>query len=235
VGGTGAVGVGAVGGSGPSLGGGGGVAGDPDACVVDGVRRTLGGNAGTGPPPTVACEHLSAFYCPGETYDIDTGPCEGSCTCLSTGTWSCDYLHPQPGGDCKVTGCVLDGDIWDVGTGRQLDDGCTVCDCTSQGYFCSSIGCERNAFCAELQTEYAEALPRAMLCDPNTFVAQCTERFSGVLGCENLDAAINVTEELAAIAAKFRAHGCFSTNCPVSIGMQGAVTCSPGGFCSDGP
>jgi hypothetical protein len=238
MGGNGAGGTGGngTGGTGASVAGSGGVtAADADACVVDGIRRTVGGNAGTGPTPSVVCELLNDFYCPGESYDIDDGPCEGSCTCLDAGRWTCNYVRPQLGGDCRVTRCV-DGDIsMEVGWSGQMDDGCTVCHCTSQGYLCSSVGCERQAFCAELERQYAEALPRAMDCDPKTFVPQCTERFSLVLGCENLDLPVNVTEELAGIAAKFRAHGCFTSDCPATTRVHAAVACRPEGFCSDSP
>jgi hypothetical protein len=228
-GGAGAVSAGATGGSG------GVTASDDAACVVDGIRKALGGNAGTAPAPPVACRYVNDFYCPGESYAIDEGPCQGSCTCQSDATWKCTYAHPQPGGGCKVTQCVDGEYTMDVGSSMLEDDECTVCHCTSQGWLCSSTACERNAFCDDLQDQYDDALQRATSCDPNSIVAQCTERFPLALGCEDVQVPLNVTEELAGIAAKFRSHGCYRAECPPLARFQGPVTCRPEGFCSDSP
>lgn len=205
-----------------------------EGCVIDGIRRTAGGNSGTGPVPNVTCEHLSALYCPGESFRIDTSPCEGTCTCQNDGAWSCDYEHSKTA-DCSVTRCVVGDTTWDVGSDGIMDDGCTLCACTRQGYFCDSTACERSAFCMELESEYASALADAKRCDPDTFIPQCTERFSLALGCEGLDVPVNVTDEVARIAAKFRDHGCVATGCPPKPLVRGSVRCNSNSVCTDGP
>jgi len=215
---------------------GGVTADDAGTCVADGVRRSIGSNALTGNAPVGSCLFLGDYYCAGESYGIDEGRCTGTCTCLGNGNWSCDYDHPDLQGDCKAAPCVDDqGRIFELGFGAILEDGCTSCYCTPQGYLCTSTHCERRALCSELEQQYEQALPAALRCDPNNAIAQCTEWFPYALGCDSLEIPLNVTNDLAAIAFKFQDHGCFSSGCPATTRVRSPPRCSPEGVCTDGP
>jgi hypothetical protein len=153
------------------------------ACTVHGVRLSNGGNQGQLPTPPGACVLVNAYYCPGESYSIDSGPCTGTCTCAD-GSWSCSYDHPDAHGECSVNSCVDGNDMLDVGGAELEDDGCTVCRCTKQGLVCSGAGCDWKRACTELLNEYGVAVTAAAACDPTSTSPQCTEVVPAAPGCD---------------------------------------------------
>jgi hypothetical protein len=131
-----------------------------------------------------------------------------------------------------VKACV-DRDITlDVGTGQLLDDGCSVCDCTSQGLLCNSAACDWRRACQELTDEYAMAVGVAARCDPKSTAPTCTERVPADLGC-SIQVPVNDSGPVDAVDRMV-----FELGCPVGMricipaaGSGSHAACLPEGTC----
>jgi hypothetical protein len=207
---------------------------DPGACVPDVVRISIGGNTSTRPVPIGACVHLTEYYCTGEGYTIDEGPCLGSCTCLGDGSWECDFPNAPSRGSCEVKQCVRGEEIWDVGSSGIEPDGCTICKCTTHGLHCDSNWCERIARCAELEDEYRLALTEASTCDPSSAEPQCTERAKASLACGG-DVPVARTEALLMLEDLYGVNACLPSyrECPHVVPVGHRTGCTPAGQCAD--
>lgn len=228
-GGTGAAGV---------VAGTGGVPSAPDdsaVCTQDGIRFGVGGNLGRLAPPAGACVQNNMYYCLGESYTIDSGPCSGTCTCRGDTTWACTYDN-TPNDTCKVDHCDVDGVRLDRGFGFIDSDGCTYCGCTDQGLVCTDQSCQAQARCLDVEGEYALALTRADVCDPKSSAPQCTARAAISASCSD-EIPVQDSAELDAIRQRFVEDGCAEPAAPcmphVSLGTHPA--CGADGICRDVP
>jgi len=225
------------GGSGATAGSG-GVSSPPDAdavCTQDDIRFSVGGNLGQRLPPAGACVQNNLYYCRGESYAVDSGPCSGTCTCRGDTTWDCTY-DSATGGTCEVDRCEVDGSTLDIGFGYIDSDNCTYCQCTRQGIVCTDDSCQAPERCRNVEGEYALALTRASRCDPKSSVPQCTARATINASCGD-EIPVMDTSELDAIKQRFAEDGCAETAppCGAHVALGTHPTCAPDGVCRSLP
>jgi hypothetical protein len=218
--------------------GSGGVPSPPDnaeVCTQDDIRFSVGGNLGQRVPPAGSCVQNNMYYCRGESYAIDSGPCSGTCTCRGDTTWECTY-ESAPDGTCEVDHCEVDGIALEIGFGYVDSDPCMSCVCTRQGLVCTDQSCLAPTRCRNVEGEYALALTRASRCDPNSSVPQCTERATISASCSD-EIAVTDSSELDAIKLRFAEDGCVEIAPPCSphVSFGTHAQCDPDGVCRQVP
>ena len=225
------------GGSG-ATGGSGGVprpADSAEVCTQDDIRFSVGGNLGQRLPPAGACVQNNMYYCRGESYAIDSGPCSGTCACRGDTTWECTYDN-APGGTCEVDHCEVDGQTLEIGFGYVDSDPCMYCQCTRQGFVCTDDSCLASVRCRNVEGEYALALTRASRCDPESSVPQCTARATISTSCGD-EVPVTDTSELADIKRRFAEDGCveIAPPCAAHVALGTHPACAADGVCRSLP
>ena len=169
-----------------------------------------------------------------EGYAIESGPCQGECTCRGDGTWSCAFDRPNAQGTCELTACVEGGATYDLGSGWTDEDGCTDCQCTRQGIVCTDVACVRQKRCKELEGEYALAVENDSICDPTSARPQCVKRVRAYLVCD-VDVPVTDTWEVEQVVKLYQADGCIPSGrtCPPHVPLGGHAECVPEGVCRD--
>jgi len=209
---------------------------EPGGCTQDNIRFSVGGNLGQRIPPAGSCVQNNMYYCAGESYTLDSGPCIGTCTCLGDTTWGCSFDN-TPDGSCEVDHCEVSGERVEIGFGYVDSDPCAYCQCTRHGFVCTDDTCQATARCRDVQGEYALALARASECDPKSSVPQCAERATVSASCSD-EVAVTDSAELDDIKRRFAEDGCveISPPCDPHVSLGGAkAACAPDGYCRGTP